>query len=134
MLTNCKRGPGKLSGPCSCLNSCPVLGFWQEAGWEFFFFFPVWKMGVNRKEPRQTFYFLTLIVFPCMKFCPSVVNNPLASARDIRDVGSIPLSGRPPGGGHGNPLQNSCRENPMDRGPWRATVHRVGELDMTKVT
>ena len=90
-------------------------------------------MGVNKKEPRQTFYFLTLTVFPCM-FCPSVVNNLPASARDIRDVGSIPLSGRPPGGGHGNPLQNSCLENPMDRGPWQATVHRVGELDMTEAT
>ena len=35
------------------------------------------------------------------------------------------LSWRSPGGGHGNPLQYSCLENPMDRGAWRATVHRV---------
>ena len=69
-----------------------------------------------------------------MKFCPSVVNNPPASARDIRDVGSVPLSGRPPGREHGNPLQNSCLEKPMARGTWQATVHRVGELDMTEVT
>ena len=47
---------------------------------------------------------------------------------------SIPASGRPPGGGHGNPLQNSYLENPMDRGAWRATVHRVKELDMTEAT
>ena len=39
--------------------------------------------------------------------------------------GSIPGSGRSPGGGHGNPLQDSCLENPMDRGAWQATVHRV---------
>ena len=39
--------------------------------------------------------------------------------------GSITGSGRSPGGGHGNPLQSSCRENPMDRGAWWATVHRV---------
>ena len=36
-------------------------------------------------------------------------------------------SGRSPGGGHGNPLQYSCLENPLDRGPWQATVHRVTE-------
>jgi len=40
-------------------------------------------------------------------------------------VGSIPGSGRSPGGGHGNPLQYSCLENPTDRGAWQATVHRV---------
>ena len=41
------------------------------------------------------------------------------------DPGSIPGSGRYPGGGHGNPLQYSCLENPMNRGPWWATVHRI---------
>ena len=41
------------------------------------------------------------------------------------DVGSIPGSGRSPGGRHGNPLQYSCLENPMDRGAWRATAHKV---------
>ena len=40
-------------------------------------------------------------------------------------MGSIPGSGRPPGGGHGNPLQYSCLENPMDRGAWRPIVHSV---------
>ena len=40
-------------------------------------------------------------------------------------MGSIPESGRSPGGGHGNPLQCSCLENPVDRGAWRATVHGV---------
>jgi len=54
-----------------------------------------------------------------------VVKNPSASARDVRDVGSSPGSGRFPGEGHGNPLQYSCLENPMDRGAWQATVHRV---------
>ena len=41
------------------------------------------------------------------------------------DLGSIPGLGRSPGGGHGNPLQYSCLENPMDRGTWWATVHGV---------
>ena len=50
------------------------------------------------------------------------------------DMGLIPVSGRSPGGGHGNPLQYSCLENPTDRGAWWATVHRVAELDMTEVT
>ena len=44
---------------------------------------------------------------------------------DARDVGLIPGSGRSPGGGNDNPLQYSCLENPMDRGVWQATVHRV---------
>ena len=43
--------------------------------------------------------------------------------RDIRDAGSIPGLGRSPAGRHGNPLQYSCLENPMDRGAWQATVH-----------
>ena len=50
------------------------------------------------------------------------VKNPLANAEDVRDVGSIPGSGRYPGGEHGNPLQHSCLENPMVRGAWWATV------------
>ena len=52
-----------------------------------------------------------------------VVKNPPANAGDIRDMGSIPGSGRSPGEGHGNPLQYSCLENPMDRGAWWATVY-----------
>ena len=54
-----------------------------------------------------------------------MVKNSLASAGDIRDVGSIPGSGRSPGGGRDNPLQCPCLENPMDRGAWRPTVHGV---------
>ena len=44
------------------------------------------------------------------------------NARDLRDSGLIPASGRSPGGGHVNPLQYSCLENPMDRGAWWAIV------------
>ena len=57
---------------------------------------------------------------------PLVKNLP-ANAEDTRDAGSIPGSGRPPGGGHGNPPQYSCLENPMDRGAWRATVCGVAK-------
>ena len=52
-----------------------------------------------------------------------VVKNLAASAGDTRGLGSIPGSRRSPGGGHGNPLQSSCLENPMDRGAWESTVH-----------
>ena len=45
-----------------------------------------------------------------------MVKNPLANAGDIKDKGSVPGWERSPGGGHGDPLQDSCLENPMDRG------------------
>ena len=54
-----------------------------------------------------------------------VVKNPPASGGDARDVGSVPGSGRSPGGGHGDPPQYSCLENPVDRGAWRTTVPGV---------
>ena len=56
-----------------------------------------------------------------------MVKNPPANAGGIRDVGSIPGSGRFPGGGRGNTLQYSCLENSMDRGAWQAAVHRVAQ-------
>ena len=54
-----------------------------------------------------------------------VVRRPPASSGDTKDESSIPESVRAPGGRHGNLLQYSCLENPMDRGAWRAAVHRV---------
>ena len=56
-----------------------------------------------------------------------VVKNPPASAGDVRGVGSMPGLGRSPGEGNGNPLQNSCLENPMDRGAWWAIVLGVAK-------
>ena len=59
------------------------------------------------------------------------------SACNAGDPSSIPELERSPGGGHGNPHQYSCLENPMDRGAWRATVHevtRVGHDLATKPT
>ena len=55
------------------------------------------------------------------------VKNPPANAGDTGDTGSIPGSGRSPGEGHGNPLQYSCLENPMDRESWWSTAHRVAK-------
>ena len=57
----------------------------------------------------------------------SVVKNSPTNARDIRDADSIPGSGNSPGGGHGNPLQNSCLENPKDGGARQAKVHRAAQ-------
>ena len=56
-----------------------------------------------------------------------VGKNPPVKAGDIRDMGSIPRLGRSPAGGHGNPLQYSCLENPMDTAAWWATVHSVAK-------
>ena len=60
-----------------------------------------------------------------------VVKKSPANARATGDTGSIPGLARSPGGGNGNPLQYSCRDNPTDRGAWRATVHGVTESDKT---
>ena len=54
-----------------------------------------------------------------------MVMKPPANAGDVRDMGSVPQSGRSPGEGNDNPLQYSCLENPVDRGFWSAAVHGV---------
>ena len=63
-----------------------------------------------------------------------MVKNVSANAGDLRDTSSVPELGRSSGEGHGNPLQYSWLENPMDRGAWWATVHEVTESDATEVT
>ena len=63
-----------------------------------------------------------------------VVKNLSASAGGIRDAASIPGLGRSPGGGHGNPLQYSCLENPIGRGAWQATQSMGSQSDTTEVT
>ena len=74
---------------------------------------------VNQKNKWESY------TTPCPSQGALVVKNPPANSGYIRDVGSIPESGRSPGGRHGNPLQYSCLENPMKRGAWQATVHGV---------
>ena len=65
-----------------------------------------------------------------------MVRNPPANGGATEHVGLIAGSGRSPGGGHGNPLQFSCLENPMDRRAWQATVHGVAKswLDTIEAT
>ena len=62
-----------------------------------------------------------------------VVKNMPANAGDVRDVSSIPGSGRLPGEGHGNPLQYLCLENPLDKGACGAIDHAFTGSDMTEV-
>ena len=66
-------------------------------------------------------------VFEIWGLVALAVKNPPVNTEDFRDTGSVPGSGRSPGGGHGNPLQYSCLENPMDRGAWWATVHGISK-------
>ena len=61
-----------------------------------------------------------------------MVTNPPANAGEVRDTGLIRGLGGSPGEGHGNPLQYSCLENPMEKGAWQATVQGATELDTTK--
>ena len=56
-----------------------------------------------------------------------MIKDPPANAESMRDAGLIPGLGSFPGGGHGNPLQYSCLENPMDRGPWQATIQETAK-------
>ena len=66
---------------------------------------------------------------------PGGIKNLPANAGDARDVGSIPDSGRSPGGGNGNLLQYSCLENPRDGGAWWAAIYGVTQSpDTTEVT
>ena len=55
------------------------------------------------------------------------VENLPANAGGIRDLSSIPGLGKSPGGGKGSAFQYSCQRNPMDRGAWRATAHKVAK-------
>ena len=78
----------------------------------------------NQLLPRQVTEIQGLTY--CIHWCfpgGSVIKKPLANAGASGDVGSIPGWGRSFGKGNGNPLQNVCWANPMDRGGWWATVH-----------
>ena len=78
---------------------------------------------------HKIFLFTPSFALPYLLYWASqaaqVVKNWPTNAGDIRDTGSIPGLGRSPGEGHGNPCQYSCLENPIDRGAWWTTVHRV---------
>ena len=82
--------------------------------------------GQKGRSSKGTSRFCSFILGKCGDFPGgSVIKNPPANAEDARVTGSIPGSGRSPGERHGNPLQYSCLESPMDRGVWRATAYGV---------
>ena len=62
---------------------------------------------------------------PCWSWSPGCWGNSRKKGRERNKSNPLPEPGRSPGGGHGNPLQCSCLENPTDRGAWQAAVHRV---------
>ena len=99
----------------------PVLLPWKSHGWEEHGVATVY--GVAKSQARLS----DLTFFLRASQVAQVVKNLPANTGDIRDTGSVPGLGRSPGGGHGNPLQYSCLENPMDRGAWRAIVHGLAK-------
>ena len=79
----------------------------------------------KKRKGRETYIAFLLRITIVWGFPGSISDKESAKAGDVRDAGSIPGWGISPGGRHANPLQYSCLENPMDRGIWWATVHRV---------
>ena len=135
-------------------KGCGEKGTLVHCSWECKLAQPLWKTvwrvpqkSENRTEQsctwssNSTFGFSTLILahiqplavswlfqlpVPCLSSqIALVVKNPPANAGDAGAMGSFPGSGRSPGGRHGNPFQYSCLENPMERGAWRAMVHKI---------
>ena len=106
----------------SCLENSIDRGAWQ-----------IMVYGVAKNQTRlKRLSFLLFSFNGCSQkmYCgPSqvvlVVKNPPARAGEVRDVGSIPGSGRSHGEENSTPLQYSCLENSIDRGAWQATVHGI---------
>ena len=105
----------------------------QKSGRQAFFFLlrytskkAVCGKGVPFKNLSVKVYFVLIFYFQASQVVLVVKNLP-PNAGDIRDSSLIPGWGRSPGGGHGNPLQYSCLENPMGQGAWWAMVHRFAK-------
>ena len=96
-------------------------------------------MHIEAYMPTHVILQVNVVKCLCLQGFPGDTSGlknkkPPASAGGIRNLGLIPGSGRSPGRRHGNPLQYSCLETPLDRGAWCATVHRVTGLDTTEAT
>ena len=121
-FVNIRTGSGRLhywprhNGQVSHMATQSCKGGWEIhlAGYE-----GGKDLSLANRAPSSGHQILVLVAL--------VVKKPPANAGDIRDVGSIPGSGRFPGAEHDNPVQFSCLEIPMDRGAWRATVHRIAK-------
>ena len=95
-------------------HKTPLIDVW------FLPFPKIWSLSLSFLNIIYVFIYLASQVTLVVKILP-------ANAGDRRDTGSIPGLGRSPGEGRGNPLQYSCLENSMDRGAWRAIVHRIAK-------
>ena len=108
-----------------CWDTEMCLGYFP---WNLFLFsFPEWLVlllqstALSLSQIPNSASYCVFLGFPG----GASGKEPACWCRDIRDLGSVPGSGRSPGGGHGNPLQYSFLANPLDRGAWRAIVHGV---------
>ena len=100
----------------------------DQHSWGFYLSFPFnssYTIGQGTKVRPSTNYVHSNFISVTRKVGFPGGSAGKESACNEGDHGSVAGSGRSPGGGHGNPLQYSCLENPMDRGPWRAAVHGV---------
>ena len=97
------------------------------------------QVSFDAKSKEKTYFFWELLDLGIMdhSWAPQVarwVKNTPVMWETQADTSLSPKRGKTPGGGHGNPLQCSCLENPMERAAWWATVHGVTESDMTEGT
>ena len=83
------------------------------------------KCTLSRNRDSFTYYIPILLLIGLPQWLSGKESAYNAGASG--DAGLVPVLGRYPGGGHGNPLQYSCLENPMDKGAWSVTVHRVAK-------
>ena len=97
-------------------------------------------MPINGEIDKKDVVCVCVYIYTCMytylwaSQVVLVVKNLPGSTGDMRDASPICGSGRPPGGGHSNPLQYSFLEHPMDREAWQAAVHRAIQSDTTEAT
>ena len=90
-----------------------------------FFLQQCWILKVGYRNGFIFQFIFQIIIHLWASQVALMVKDPPANEGDIRALSSIPGSERSPKGGHGNPLQYSCLENPMDRGAWWVIVHGV---------
>ena len=142
-LSSQNQVPRSFWRPWGRIISLPFPSFWKllHSPW---LLAPSSIFGLSNIRPSPptaitlvVHLFASLFHYVCVCVCVSVytyvwasqvalaVKNLPANAGDVRDEGLIPGSGRSLGGGHVNPLQYSSLENPMDKGAWLATIHRV---------
>ena len=89
-----------------------------------YYIFKVYKLSFNIKLSKINWIYREVEGYSGLSQVTLVVKNLPANAGDTKCRFNLCL-GKIPGGGNSNPLQNSCLENPMDRGVWLATVHGV---------